>query len=839
MIGREFSHYRVEERLGAGGMGVVYRGWDTLVDRPVALKFLQVASAGDASARKKLLREAQAAMSVVHENVCPVYGVEELPDGELCIAMGYCEGESLDHRLAAGAVPFDEALRLATGITAGLAAAHEAGLVHRDVKPSNIMLAEDGRARLLDFGIAFRPETLHTVRAQGAIGTPRYMAPEVLIGGEATPASDVFSLGIVLWQLLCGVHPFGRFRDGRDLARVFELDPAVEDEAAARVDPFLLKLLRRMLDQRMEVRPATATEVLPVLREELRRRASQADSPTERLAPPATRHRRTRMIVATMLVLAVAAAVPAIPRLGLFAPRTTRGLAIVAPRDAAGSLISEGVATVLTDELARQSRHGSSRWVVPHEWIDEVGAWSSRDATKLLGVDDVVLVEPAGLEGVRLSLVGPQGPRPESREFPAPPSMTELLRVLESWGLTSGTRARPFEHPHHPLYYRALGHLRRGTAAGDSAVVLFDRARTADDTPRVRLALAEALRRRLRDEADAVRAASILERLAAEGTLPVAARVVRGRLALDRGHPAVAQRWLREAADRAPADFQTLRYLAWAHEQQREFGAAGQIRRQAVEHLPDFVGSHERMGLYLYGRGLYREAWKCFERALEIAPGYGYSYNLLGACEVELGCWEQAVERFERSLEIDRQPDAVANLGFLYYHLGQFDEAISMYRWALNDTPDDHVLVGALAASLWWSGRQEEALATARRAAGLVEEELRTHEHDADRWLDLAGYRVLWDQEGSRAALERGLSLLPDDAGAGFLRAAAVHATLGDFEPALAALRRAVALGIPARQIEASPFLAPLRGTAGYHHLIRPLENSPADCPELPPTIRS
>jgi serine/threonine protein kinase/tetratricopeptide (TPR) repeat protein len=225
-VGRTIGHYHVQEVRGFGGMGVVYRAYDTRLQRPVALKIVNT-NLVEASARAALLREARNASALNHPHVCTVYEIGDF-DGEPYIAMEWIDGESLDSVVARGAVPVADVLRYGIQIADALAHAHERGVVHRDLKSANIALTRDGRVKLLDFGVARRLDRAaleRATRSEAALdapqaGTLRYMPPEVLRGNSSDERSDIWAVGVVLQELLSGTVPF----DGQT---AFELTSAI------------------------------------------------------------------------------------------------------------------------------------------------------------------------------------------------------------------------------------------------------------------------------------------------------------------------------------------------------------------------------------------------------------------------------------------------------------------------------------------------------------------------------------------------------------------------------------------------------------------------------------
>jgi len=176
MIGQTVSHYKIHSKLGEGGMGVIYKAEDLTLQRTVALKFLPRESVASASDRSRLVHEARAAAVLLHPNICPVYEIGE-SEGRTFIAMGYLEGRSLKERFSDGPLRVDEALLLAKKIGEGLSAAHGKGIVHRDVKPGNVMMTPEGRAVLMDFGLAKMTGSTKLTRTGATVGTVSYMSP--------------------------------------------------------------------------------------------------------------------------------------------------------------------------------------------------------------------------------------------------------------------------------------------------------------------------------------------------------------------------------------------------------------------------------------------------------------------------------------------------------------------------------------------------------------------------------------------------------------------------------------------------------------------------------------
>jgi len=208
MIGKIVSHYKIIERIGGGGMGVVYKAEDTKLKRIVALKFLPPAFATDPTTKERFIHEAQSASALQHSNICTIHEIGETEDGQMYIVMDYYEGETLKLKIEKGKLKIDESMDIAIQIAQGLYEAHQKGIVHRDIKPANIIVTDKGEIKILDFGLAkFKGQTKIT-KTGSTLGTVAYMSPEQARGEEVDYRTDIWSLGVMLYEMLTGELPF-------------------------------------------------------------------------------------------------------------------------------------------------------------------------------------------------------------------------------------------------------------------------------------------------------------------------------------------------------------------------------------------------------------------------------------------------------------------------------------------------------------------------------------------------------------------------------------------------------------------------------------------------------
>ncbi|MDP2884180.1 MAG: protein kinase [Ignavibacteria bacterium] len=207
MIGQTISHYRILEKLGEGGMGVVYKAQDLKLDRDVALKFLPLHVAASSDDKARFLQEAKAVASLEHPNICTVYEIDEV-GGKQFIAMAYVEGQNLHELLKTGPMKIEQAIDLALQVAEGLSAAHKKDIVHRDIKSSNIIVAPDGQATIMDFGLAKRIGMTQLTIAGATVGTVPYMSPEQARGDDVDHRTDIWSFGVMLYEMVAGRLPF-------------------------------------------------------------------------------------------------------------------------------------------------------------------------------------------------------------------------------------------------------------------------------------------------------------------------------------------------------------------------------------------------------------------------------------------------------------------------------------------------------------------------------------------------------------------------------------------------------------------------------------------------------
>ena len=270
MIGETISHYKIVEKLGQGGMGVVYKAEDLSLDRLVALKFLAPHLVSDDDSHRRFIREAKAAATLDHPNICTVHEIGEA-EGRTFIAMAYVEGQSLEQLIAQGPFQIDEAVELALQVAGALAAAHDKGIIHRDIKPANILVADrsagkDRQAKLVDFGLAQFAGSSKITKIQSTIGTVAYMSPEQTSGKDVDHRTDIWALGVVLYRMVTGQIPFKGHYDAAILYSILNEEPEPLTAVRSGVSPELERIIQKALAKEPDERYPRMDELIADLR---------------------------------------------------------------------------------------------------------------------------------------------------------------------------------------------------------------------------------------------------------------------------------------------------------------------------------------------------------------------------------------------------------------------------------------------------------------------------------------------------------------------------------------------------------------------------------------------
>ncbi len=867
-IGEAIGHYEIREKLGAGGMGEVYRAKDLHLGREVAIKVLLRNVAADPNRLIRFEQEARAASALNHPNIVTIHEIGH-HDGGPYIVMELVEGRTLRTLLAWGRPALTKrTLEYAAQIAEGLAKAHAAGIVHRDLKPENVMVTGDGRVKLLDFGLAKlvtsgsgdkTPEadsTAPTAEAlafkspdthSGAVlGTAGYMSPEQARGEPVDFRGDQFALGAILYEIATGQRAFRRESTVQTLAAIIEMEPQPLVVLNPSAPPAFCQIVERCLAKDPQDRYASTGD----LARELKQAAEQLEDAPTLSSPPPTyrprqpmRHGRLRRAAAVGAALALGGLVlwsgPVHDALfGGPLPRVKQ-LAVLpfshAGADATSQAFCDGLAETLTSKLTELERFQGSLSVLPASELRGSAVTTVAAARRSFGVTLAVTgsVQRTG-DRIRLTvnLVDARTLRQlrarslDTRlEDLATLQDTVVQAVADMLELEVGAEAgrvlaagRTSVAGAYDLYLQGKGHLQRyeNEDRVKQAISAFQGALQKDTGYALAYAgLCEAhlrLYRLTKDPQSVDVARHSCDRALEINDLLAPVHVSLGNLREETGEAEAALRDYERALALDPSSLEALKGSGSALERLGRAREAETAYKKALEQRPGDSSTHLYLGTFYFRQARYAEAEREFRRVIELSPDNTRGYANLGGLLHQLGRDDEAAPLLQRALAIRPTPDAASNLATIEFSRGRYAEAARAYERAIELSDRDYRLWRNLAAARFLApGERDRAAAAYDKAAVLAEAGLAVNPRDAAVLIDLADCRaMLGDRARARDLVARALVAAPGDVEV-MQQAASVYEQLGDRAAALQWIRRALAGGYPIEQVDGDPFLKGLR----------------------------
>jgi tetratricopeptide (TPR) repeat protein/predicted Ser/Thr protein kinase len=852
------SHYRLLNPLGTGGMGVVFRAEDTALGRTVALKFLSPQIVHDPRRVDRFRDEARNASSLNHPNICTIYEVDE-EDGELFIAMEYVEGRPLSEFLRGDGMPVDTILRYGRQLAGALEHAHERGIIHRDLKPLNIIVTPRGDAKILDFGLAKRTdaEEIHrktldvapTETSAGLTGTLPYMAPEQLEGSEASARSDIWSLGVVLYEMASGVRPFRGDSLYRLCMSIMQDAPPALPE---RIPTGLASVIRRCLEKDPGLRYQRAGELRAALET-----LEPSGAMPAKVAPVAARKKFPRWAGFVVLAILAGLAIAGAWRyekgrrqsngIGLSGSEHVQlavlpGNVGLKPEETA---FDAGLVETLTSRLT-QLTTARPLAVIPASEVRAKNATTIDAARAEFGINLGLIINvqhAAGQARVNYSLVDARS-HEERRGGTITASMDDPFalqdRVAESIARALELQLQPqekrtmeahgtMEPAAYDFYLQGRGYLQDiGKLENvENAVTVFRRALEKDaGFAAASAGLGEAYWSKfgLTHEAHWTEEAIKACNSAVDHDAALAdAHVCLGGVYLGTGQVEQAATEYQKAVLLDPTLDAAHAGLASAYVKLKRPDDAEKAYQQAISLRPEYWVGYNRLGTFYLRRGKYEHAAQMFSQVVSLAPDSFMGYNNLGDVRMYQGRNAEAIPLLQHSLEIRKTADATSNLGTAYFQLHRYAEAADAYEQATQLDPKNYVVWGNWGDAYYWApGHREQAAAAYREAIALAENALHVNANDT---LALSCTSVYHAMLGERApALEfmrRAMRIEPKRPDV-LLNSAIVYEQLGEHQQALDALEKAVAAGLDPAQLQQLPNFGRLRDQSRFQELLSP-----------------
>jgi serine/threonine protein kinase/Tfp pilus assembly protein PilF len=703
MIGSTISHYKILEKLGEGGMGVVYRAQDTSLNRLVALKFLPEHVSASADDTARFVQEAQAAAALNHPNICTIYGIEQ-SEGKSFIVMEFVDGQTLQEKKSS--LSLKQALEVGIQIAEGLAAAHEKGIVHRDIKPENIMFRKDGRVQIMDFGLAKLRGASRLTKEGSTVGTAGYMSPEQVRGEDVDKRSDLFSLGVVIYEMLAGKLPFRGEHQAALMYSLVNEDPQPLSRFDEHVSPDIERIIVKALAKDADERYQSADDMLADFRRERKNleyaHASQATMRSMPAMPAAQRSRnKNRMYVFASSIVAAALIL-----VYFFFFGQGGGISSIAvlpfsitSSDSSAEILSDGVTEGIINNLSTIPSLTVMSWTSVSHYNGEHA--DIRDIGRKLNVAAVLvgrIIQRGDTYDISVELVdagnerhlwGAQFNKQATALYSLQGELSKAISKQLQIELTGEEEQRLAKNNTEnseafSLYLNGLYYLNKRTRDGImKGIDYFNRSVEKDPN------------------------------------------YTHAYVGLSFGYELMVDNYYMSAGEGFPKAKEAAQYalklddnLAEAHTSLADilnsydwdWPGAQREYRKAIELNPNFAEAHHWYALALACRGLFDEAIGEIKRAQQLDPLSMRINQNIGYIYYQSRQYDKAIDQLQNTMEIDSTfPYGNAELGDCYFMKKQYDIAYTAYQAEIRNTGDSTniFLLACLDAAM---GKKEEAM---------------------------------------------------------------------------------------------------------------------------------
>src|SRR5271156_145118 len=863
-LGSDFgTRYRIESLLGQGGMGRVYKAYDKDLDRTVAIKVVREGAIGQADALKRFKQELVLASKISHKNILRIHDMGEV-GGVRFISMAYIQGKDLQHIIRENPkMPLERVLKFSQQIAEALAAAHAEGVVHRDLKPQNLLIGNDDQVFVCDFGLAksFEESAIGMTRTGAFLGTPRYMSPEQVEGKPADQRADLYAFGLILYEMVTGDVPF----TGESTLKVMYQRIQEKPKSPKLINPALPNWLVRVIMRCLERDPAdryqSAYEILADLQGSKTSSSgglSRSGSSIQTQLPEFASRRWVWVasgIVALMLLVSA----------GLFVRHliTTRGTGGGGASVSGIPPLSSGrfVAVLPIQVLGDSSQIGYVAQGVEEALssklfqLKDVRVTSSDEADKKdqkqpltkiarnLGANYLVQGTLQG-SGDRIRVPmrlqdALHDKRIWTKEFDGVPTdlftledqiysdLVAALDVSVTSDEVANAKARPTENgAAYDLYVHGRNSLRgHDSKSIQSALDYFEQALKAD--PKFALALtgvADASLRMYESKKDnfwtqkALTAAQAAEQI--NDKLPEVHTAL-GSAYIATGKYAEAITELKRAISLAPSSDEAYRRLGGAYLASGDYPHAIEAFQKAIGLNSYFWVNQNALGVAYMQSADYPKALGAFQQVTVLAPDIETGFENMGNVYAQQGNYQEAVNYFQKALQIEPYYTTYSNLGSAYFFLKQYAQAVPMFEKAVELNPNDSSAAVNLGDAYRGAGQQDKARATYQQAVSLGYKQLQTNPQDADVMAEIAlCYANLGDAQQADTFIKKARAI--DKSNVGYIyEEAQIYSLLGKPKEGLKALQESLEKHYPAEAAATDPNVDNLRSSPEFDDLIK------------------
>lgn len=862
-VDEQVGGYRILGTAGVGGMGIVYKALDLKLNRTVALKFLPNDLNMGSKDKERFLQEARTASALDHTNIGVIHGLEQTGDGQTFIVMAYYEGLTLAEKIRRGPVAPKEAVEIMAQLLHGLNEAHEHSIIHRDIKPSNVIMTRQGVAKIVDFGLARVASNVATTLSAGPVGTLAYMSPEQVRNEPLDRRTDIWSVGVVLQEMLTGRQPFQRDNVSAGLLAILEQPPAVEG-----IDPMLANIVCRALAKDRTHRYNDCKEMLADLEASLPLLASAPSSPSARnlkassrdlrkalehasssraVVTPVDRARRwaVEITAAVLVLLVLSLIIPAVRHKaadllsGGGGSGTEKHIAVLPfdniGNDSSNEALSEGLQDSLTSKLSNlDSGQQQSLWVVPASEVRRRKVSDPEAALREFGATLVVkgsLMRDASGVHLTVNLIRTKDVRQEGSlsldnkvgDFAAlqDQAVSGLARMMHVEVPASAlhTADASVAPPAYESYMKSLGYMQRYDKPGnlDNAIAELNSAVATDPQFALGYAgLGEAYRLKyLLDKnprwtqlalANGNKAAAL------NNALPSAYTTL-GQIHDVLGENDLALTEFQKALQLDSRNADALAGEAHSYEQAGRLTDAEAAYQKAIALRPDYWGGYNSLGLFYHRQARYTEAAAQLIRATQLTPDNAWAYSNLGSVYIDQNDpknYPEAEKVLQKSIALSPTYGAYANLGYLYALQQRYADSAAATEKALQFNDHDYIVWANLAMAYEGLHEESKLQRTRERELSLLEQAAALNSRDAGVQSRLALlYAQMKSRDRSLSRVQTALVLAPDDSDV-LETVGETYEALGDRSHAIQYIEKSVQKGFQLESLRSEPALKSL-----------------------------